>query len=67
MEEIAREAALYAAAENFEDIAENMMRIYKDENLRKELIEKGKIIAPQYSWQRTAELLWQSILRAVVD
>ena len=67
MEEIAKDAALYAAAENFEDIAENMMRIYKDENLRKELIEKGKTIAPQYSWQRTAELLWQSILRAVVD
>ena len=67
MEEIAKDAALYAAAENFEDIAENMMRIYKDENLRKELIEKGKIIALQYSWQRTAELLWQSILRAVVD
>ncbi len=67
MEEIAKDAALYADAENFEDIAENMMRIYKDENLRKELIEKGKMIAPQYSWQRTAELLWQSILQAVVD
>lgn len=67
MEEIAKDAALYADAENFEDIAENMIRIYKDENLRKELIEKGKMIAPQYSWQRTAELLWQSILQAVVD
>ena len=65
MQEIARDAALYADPENFENIAENMMRIYKDENLRKELIEKGKIIAPQYSWQRTAELLWQSILKAV--
>jgi len=42
-----------------------MMLIYKDEKLRKELIEKGKIIAARYSWQRTAELLWQSILKAV--
>jgi glycosyltransferase involved in cell wall biosynthesis len=65
MEEIAKDAALYADAKNFEDIAGKMMLIYKDEKMRKELIEKGKIIAAQYSWQRTAELLWQSILKAV--
>jgi len=33
--------------------------------LRKELIEKGKVIADQFSWKRTVELLWQSILKAV--
>jgi len=65
MEEIAKDAALYADPESFEDIAAKMMLIYKDEKLRKELIEKGKVIADQYSWQRTAELLWQSILKAV--
>ena len=65
MEEIAKDAALYADAKNFEEIAGKMMLIYKDEKLRKELIEKGKIIAARYSWQRTAELLWQSILKAV--
>jgi glycosyltransferase involved in cell wall biosynthesis len=65
MEEIAKDAALYADAKNFEDIADKMMLIYKDEKLRKELIEKGKIIAARYSWQRTADLLWQSILKAV--
>jgi len=65
MEEIAQDAALYADPKDFDDIADKMMLIYKDENLRKELIEKGKVIADQYSWQRTAELLWQSILKAV--
>ena len=65
MEEIAQDAALYADPKNFEDIAEKMMLIYKDERLRKELIEKGTAIADQYSWKRTAELLWQSILKAV--
>jgi glycosyltransferase involved in cell wall biosynthesis len=65
MEEIAADAALYADAENFENIAEQMMRIYKDENLRKELIEKGKIVASHYSWDRTAGLLWKSIVKAV--
>jgi glycosyltransferase involved in cell wall biosynthesis len=65
MQEIARDAALYVDAKRFEDIGEKMMLIYKSENLRKELIEKGKIIALQYSWKRTAELLWQTILKAV--
>jgi hypothetical protein len=31
------------------------------------MIDKGKAIAEQYSWQRTAELLWQSILKALTD
>jgi len=65
MEEIAKDAALYADPESFEEIAAKMMLVYKDENLRKELIEKGKVIADQFSWKRTAELLWQSILKAV--
>lgn len=64
MEEIAGDAALYADPENFEEIAEKMMRLYKDEDLRKRLIEKGKLVAAQYSWKRTAELLWQCIQKA---
>ncbi|MFI5188153.1 MAG: glycosyltransferase family 4 protein [Chitinophagales bacterium] len=65
MQEIAGDAALYADAKNFEDLADKMMLIYKDENLRKQLIDKGKSIASEYSWPKTAELLWQSILKAV--
>jgi glycosyltransferase involved in cell wall biosynthesis len=65
MTEIAKDAALYADTKNVEDLADKIMLIYKDENLRKEVIEKGKIIASQYSWEKTAELLWQTILKAV--
>ncbi len=65
MQEIAKDAALYADANDYNDIADKMMRIYKDENLRNELIQKGKLITPQYSWRRTADLLWQSILKAM--
>ena len=39
--------------------------LYKDENLRKELILKGRQIAKQYDWDKTAVLLWQSIEKAV--
>ena len=65
MQEIAKDAALYAEANDPDDIAEKIMLIYKNENLRKELIEKGTSIAKEYSWHRTAELLWQSIQKAV--
>jgi len=63
--EVVKDAALYVDTKSVDDIAEKMMLIYKDENLRNELIEKGKTIASHYSWQRTAEMLWESILKAV--
>jgi glycosyltransferase involved in cell wall biosynthesis len=66
MEEIAGHAALYADANDPEAIAEKMMLVYKDEKLRDELITKGNAVAKQYSWQRTADLLWQCIQKTVV-
>lgn len=65
MQEITHGAALYSDPSNYNDIADKMMLLYKDENLRKKLIQKGREIAGQYSWNRTAEVLWQSILKAV--
>jgi glycosyltransferase involved in cell wall biosynthesis len=65
MEEVAKDAALYADPRSFEDIAEKMMLIYKDEKLREELIEKGRSAALGYTWAKTGELLWQSIQKTV--
>lgn len=64
MQEIAGDAALYADADNYQDIADKMMLLYKDESLRSRLIMQGKIVEKQYSWDRTAELLWQSVMNA---
>lgn len=41
VKEIATEAALYFSPEDFKSIAEKMMLIFKDENLKKELVKKG--------------------------
>jgi len=65
MQEIARDAALYADPTDHKDIADKMMLLYKDESLRNILIEKGKQIAAQYSWDETVDLFWQSILKAI--
>jgi glycosyltransferase involved in cell wall biosynthesis len=65
MQEVAGDAALYFNPKEHVDIADKMMLIYKDENLRKQLIEKGKLNVEEYSWEKSAELFWKSILKAV--
>lgn len=65
MEEIGEDAGLYFDPADHLDIADKMMLIYKDENLRKNMIEKGKVVAEKYSWQNTASLMWQAILESV--
>ncbi len=67
MPEIAGDAALYFDPQNYADIADKMMLIFKDEQTRQELIKKGVIQAARYSWDRTAELLWNCILKSVTS
>ncbi len=61
MPEICGEAALYFNPENSKDIAEKMMQVFKDEKLRKELIEKGNIQVQKYNWKKSAALIWKNI------
>jgi len=66
MSEICGDAALYADPENFKDIAIKMMLIFKDENLRKTLIEKSKLQAEKYNWDLTACLFWNAIEKTMI-
>lgn len=65
MQEIAGDAALYANPESFHDMGEKMMQLYKDESLRSRLVEKGKIAEANYSWDRSAQLLWNAVERTL--
>lgn len=47
-QEICGDAALYVNPENIKDIAEKMMILFKDEKMRKEFIEKGRIEVNQF-------------------
>jgi glycosyltransferase involved in cell wall biosynthesis len=58
-------AALYADPGSFTDIAENMMLVFKDEHKATSLVQAGKELVQQYRWDRSADLLMQSILKAV--
>jgi glycosyltransferase involved in cell wall biosynthesis len=63
MQEIGEDAAIYFDPYNIDDIADKLMRIYKDENERKELIKKGFIVAKKYTWQRTADAVWEALVK----
>ena len=62
--EICCDAALYVNPDINKNIVDKMMLIFKDEELRQQLIEKGKQLVKKYSWDNTASSLWMSIEKA---
>lgn len=64
MPEVGGDAALYADPNQPDEIAKQMLNLYRDETLRNQLAEKGKERAASFSWNRSAEELWQIIVRA---
>ena len=65
MPEILADGALYADPENFKEFAVKMMSLFRDENLRSELIEKGKAQVEKYNWDEAAEATWQTITKII--
>lgn len=47
---------------NADDIAKNMMNVYKEETLNNIFIQKGFQLCQKYSWENTARLLWNALL-----
>lgn len=63
--EIAGDAALYANPFDEHEIKNAMLTLYNDDSLRVELIRQGNRRKDDFSWDRTASLLWASIEKAV--
>lgn len=63
--EVAGEAALYTDPFDEAAIRNCMLRLYHDPGLREELVRKGNEQKKKFSWDRTAELLWQSVEKAL--
>jgi glycosyltransferase involved in cell wall biosynthesis len=62
--EVAGDAALYCDPFSLEEIESAMTRMDTDENLRKELIEKGIIQVQKFDWQKTADDLFDCLMKA---
>ena len=59
--EIAGDAAIFASPESPASIRDSMIRIVREKGLRQELINKGRLRREQFSWDHTAQKLWDSI------
>lgn len=65
MPEVAGEAALLIDPFQPESIKNAMLQIYNNKKLRNELILKGQNRRNNFSWDKTADLLWQSIEKTI--
>ena len=61
MPEIAKDAALFIDPFSVDSIKEALLKIANENTLRNSLIAKGRIIRENYSWDKTATLLWSSV------
>ncbi len=65
MPEVAGDAALYVNPFSPESIADAMESIYREKGLKEQLIKKGNERVKHFSWQKTADLVWQSIEKSL--
>ncbi|MDX2174621.1 MAG: glycosyltransferase family 1 protein [Bacteroidota bacterium] len=63
--EIAGDAALYVNPLNIEEIKEAMLKLYNNKELQQSLITKGNLQKQNFSWDKSADLLWQSCQKTV--
>jgi len=59
--EIAGDAALFASPDSPGSIRDGMIRLVREEGLYEELIKKGRRRRDLFSWDHTAEKLWNSV------
>ena len=63
MPEIADNAAMLVNPLDSDALSDAILQLATSEVLRQELILKGKQRASEFTWQRSADLLWESVLK----
>jgi glycosyltransferase involved in cell wall biosynthesis len=65
MPEVVENAGILVDPFSVDEISQAMTAISSDNNLRSELAEKSLIQAQKFNWQKTGNLLWDSILKTI--
>lgn len=65
MAEIAADAAVFADPYDYNSIASAMQQVAESPDLRTQLRTAGLQRASEFTWQRTADALWECIVRSV--
>ena len=61
MPEVAGDAALYVSPESVPEICQAMENLAQNKQLREDLIKKGQAQRTKFSWDQTANQLWENI------
>jgi glycosyltransferase involved in cell wall biosynthesis len=61
MPEVGGEAVVYVDPYSVNSIKDGMLKVQSDEKFRSTLIQKGRQQRDLFSWDKTAELVWESI------
>lgn len=64
MPEVAGNGALLVNPNSTESVANAMVQINEDDELRNKLIKNARIQRQKFAWEKTAKLLWKSIEKA---
>lgn len=65
MPEVVEDAGILVDPFSIDDISNAMVRMANESCLRNNLSEKSIVQAKKFSWDRTADLLWKSILKTI--
>jgi len=65
--EVVGDAAILVDPYNIEEIKEAMKTIYLNDDIRNDLIAKGAERINLFPWERTAELLWESVKKCLEE
>jgi len=65
MPEIVGDAGLLVNPFEINSISDGMLELYHNSTLRNKLIENGKVRKHMYSWDKSANLLWNSITQCL--
>lgn len=65
MPEVAGEAALLCYPKDIESISEAMLTLYSNKELYQKLLDNSKIQLEKFTWDKTANSLWNCIEKAV--
>ena len=67
MPEVAGEAALLVSPTDVDGLADALSRTASDNDLCRQLVEKGREQRKLFSWDATAEKLWESMMKTMQE
>jgi len=67
MPEVGGDAVLYADPFSIQSICDAMEKLFSDNEIRIQLIEKGKERRNMFNWQKTADKLWNSVEKLIKE